>query len=217
MPSDPPPAAEEQSNSSPRPPYVVVAGVELDETGDAALREALALARREPHASLHLVHVVTDVDEALRSEAAAGERASLLEDRMFALRAFVLKRWRSHPAPGADRITMHIGLGERESELVQFAADYEADLIVVGTHGRGRLAKLLSPSVAEALVRSAPCPVLVARPRDYEGLAKSPAVEPAPPPAEPGARRPRPHRYRYSESLPFGAHDSNVIPTGVGQ
>jgi nucleotide-binding universal stress UspA family protein len=211
MSSEQAPEAHEQGRS----PYVVVVGVELDETGDAALREALALARREPQASLHLVHVVTDVGDALRSEAAAGERASLLEDRMFALRAFVIKRWCSLPVPNARRLVMHIGLGDRERELVQFAVDYGADLLVVGTHARGRLAKLLSPSVAEALARAAPCPVLVARPRDYEGLAKSPTVEPAGPPSEPSSRRSRHHGYRYSESLPFGAHDSNVIPTGI--
>ncbi len=216
MPSTPPYAADEKSTSPGCPRYVVVVGVEFDETGDAALHEALKLVGREPQALLHLVHVVTDVGDALRSEAGASERASLLEERMFTLRAFLLKRWRSYPAAGTRQLVMHIGLGERERELVQFAADYEADLIVVGTHGRGRLAKLLSPSVAEVLARSAPCPVLIARARDYEGLAKSPAIEPAAPPAEAGARRPRPHGYRYSESLPFGPHDSNVIPTGVG-
>jgi nucleotide-binding universal stress UspA family protein len=191
-------------------------GVEFDETGDAALGEAFALARREPHAAPHLVHVVTDVGDALRSEAAAGERASLLEQRMFALRAFALKHWRALPRGGARRLTLHVGLGDRERELVQFATDYDADLLIVGTHGRGRLARLVTPSLAEALARGAPCPVLVARPRDYEGLAKSPAVERADrPSAPPPPRRPRPHGYRYSESLPFGQHDSNVIPTGV--
>jgi Universal stress protein family len=73
---------------------------------------------------------------------------------------------------------MHVGLGDCERELVQFAIDYEADLLVVGTHDRGRLAALLSPSLAGALAHGAPCPVLVARPRGYEGLSKSPSIEP---------------------------------------
>jgi nucleotide-binding universal stress UspA family protein len=216
MSSEPSPRPSPPSGAPDRRPYVVVAGIEFDETGDSALHEALSIARREPQAAIHIVHVVTDVSEALRSEAGAGERASLLEDRMYSLRAFVLKRWREQPSDSGRRATLHVGLGDRERELVQFAVDYEADLLVVGTHGRGRLATLLSPPLDEALARHAPCPVLVARPRHYEGLAKSPSIEPPPLSSSPGReRRVRSHGYRYSESLPFGAHDSNVIPTGV--
>lgn len=200
-----------------RPPFVAIVGVELDETGAAALREALALVDREPGATLHLVHVVTDVDGALRSEANAHDRASMLEQRMYALRGFVVRHWRAFPPGAAKRVMLHVGLGDRERELVQFAVDYDADLLLVGTHGRGRLAKLISPSLAETLVRSAPCPVLIARPKDYGGLAKSPAIEDAGPPSTRSAGHHRRRGYRYSESLPFHTHDSNVIPTGVEQ
>ncbi|MCU0686801.1 MAG: universal stress protein [Polyangiaceae bacterium] len=212
--STPSPGA--QSGAQGRPPYVVVAGVELDETGNHTLTEVFELAGREPFAAVHLVSVVTDVGLALRSEAGADEHASLLEERMFSLRAFVLKRWRSYPPNAAHRVMMHVGLGDCERELVQFAIDYEADLLVVGTHDRGRLAALLSPSLAGALAHGAPCPVLVARPRSYEGLSKSPSIEPPPlsPPA-PHEHHRRSHRYRYSESLSFGTHDGNGT-AGVG-
>jgi nucleotide-binding universal stress UspA family protein len=212
-----PPGVGARPEPQGRPPYVVVAGIEIDEAAVYALREALALARREPGASVHLVSVVTDVEGALRSEAAADERASLLEQRMYALRAFVIKRWREQPADAARQVTLHVGLGDRGRELVQFAADYEADLLIVGTHDRGRLSTLVTPSLVESLAHGAPCPVLIARPRDYEGLAKSPAIEPpsasSPSPRE---RRRRTHGYRYSESLPFGDRDSSVAPTGGG-
>lgn len=198
------------------PPFVVIVGVEFDETGETALDEAFVLARREPRAQLHLVHVVTDVDGALRSEARADDRATLLEQRMVALRDVVLRRWRVAPGGDAQRVSLHIGLGDRERELVQFAADFGADLILVGTHGRGRLAKVFAPSVAEALMRSAPCPVLVARPKDYDGMATSPEIEPPAPASSRGDRpRLRARGYRYSTSLPYHFHDSNVIPTGV--
>lgn len=206
-----------QSDAQGRPPYVVVAGIELDETGNHTLTEVFELARRESLASVHLVSVVTDVGLALRSEAGADEHASLLEARMFSLRAFVLKRWRAYPPNAAHRIMMHVGLGNCERELVQFAIDYEADLLVVGTHDRGRLAALLSPSLADALAHGAPCPVLVARPRGYEGLAKSPSIEPPPlsPPA-PREHHRRAHSYRYSENLSFGTHDGNTTTAGGG-
>ncbi|HEU4407086.1 MAG TPA: universal stress protein [Polyangiaceae bacterium] len=205
-----------RSRAEGRPPFVVVVGVELDETGETALDEAFTFARREPRAQLHLVHVVTDVDDALRSEARADDRATLLEQRMAALRDVVLRRWRAAPGGDAERVSLHIGLGDREREIVQFAADLGADLILVGTHGRSRLAKVFTPSIAEALTRSAPCPVLVARPKDYDGMATSPEIEPPGPASSAGDRpRLRARGYRYSTSLPYHVHDSNIMPTGV--
>ena len=47
--------------------------------------------------------------------------------------------------------------------IVAHAAESNADLIVLGTHGRGAVAHLLMGSVAERVVRTAPCPVLTVR------------------------------------------------------
>jgi nucleotide-binding universal stress UspA family protein len=47
--------------------------------------------------------------------------------------------------------------------IVSYANDAHVDLIVVGTHGRGGMAHLLMGSVAERVVRTAPCPVLTVR------------------------------------------------------
>ena len=50
--------------------------------------------------------------------------------------------------------------GEAGSEIVTAARVWEADLIVMGTRGRGRFAQLILGSTAERVVREAPCPVL---------------------------------------------------------
>lgn len=47
--------------------------------------------------------------------------------------------------------------------ITQVAADKDADLIVVGTHGRKGLTRLLMGSTAESLLRRSPCPVLVVK------------------------------------------------------
>jgi nucleotide-binding universal stress UspA family protein len=47
--------------------------------------------------------------------------------------------------------------------IVTYARDTRADLILMGTHGRGAVAQLLTGSVAERVVRTAPCPVLTVR------------------------------------------------------
>jgi nucleotide-binding universal stress UspA family protein len=52
--------------------------------------------------------------------------------------------------------------------IVTHARDTGADLIVMGTHGRGAVAHLLMGSVAERVVRTAPCPVLTVRHPEHE-------------------------------------------------
>ena len=48
-------------------------------------------------------------------------------------------------------------------EIIRYAKANEIDLIVIGTHGRGPVKHLLLGSVAEKVVRKAPCPVLTVR------------------------------------------------------
>ena len=54
--------------------------------------------------------------------------------------------------------------------LVEYARNYAVDLIVTGTHGRGAVAQLLMGSVAERVVRTAPCPVLTVRYPEHDFL-----------------------------------------------
>lgn len=54
--------------------------------------------------------------------------------------------------------------GEAASEIVRVAADRKVDLIVISSHGRTGLGRILFGSTAESVVRHAPCPVLVVKP-----------------------------------------------------
>lgn len=58
--------------------------------------------------------------------------------------------------------------GNPAGEIVKAAGEEGADLVIVGTHGRGALAHILLGSVAEKIVRSAPCPVLTVRSGEHE-------------------------------------------------
>jgi nucleotide-binding universal stress UspA family protein len=53
-------------------------------------------------------------------------------------------------------------------EIVRYARDEKIDLIIMGTHGRGPIAHMLLGSVAERVVRKAPCPVLTVRQSQHE-------------------------------------------------
>jgi nucleotide-binding universal stress UspA family protein len=52
--------------------------------------------------------------------------------------------------------------------IVEYAREHEIDLLVLGTHGRGPLSHLLMGSVAERVVRTAPCPVLTVHHPEHE-------------------------------------------------
>jgi nucleotide-binding universal stress UspA family protein len=67
----------------------------------------------------------------------------------------------------AERPKVEVKLSVREGspfvEIVRYAREEHIDLIVMGTHGRGPIAHMLLGSVAEQVLRKAPCPVLVVR------------------------------------------------------
>jgi hypothetical protein len=67
--------------------------------------------------------------------------------------------------PVNDRIQVrHVILeGSPAEEIIRYATDQGIDLIVMGTHGRTGLERLLMGSVAEQVVRGAPCSVLVVK------------------------------------------------------
>ena len=56
-----------------------------------------------------------------------------------------------------------ISVGDPATEIVKAARDWPADVIVIGSHGRGGVQRILLGSVAEGVTRHAPCPVLVVR------------------------------------------------------
>lgn len=60
-------------------------------------------------------------------------------------------------------VERELRVGVPAQEIVEFAREHNCDLIVMGTHGRTGLSHLLMGSVAENVVRRAPCPVMVVR------------------------------------------------------
>jgi nucleotide-binding universal stress UspA family protein len=65
----------------------------------------------------------------------------------------------------------HLRIAERYRalQIVQVAEDIEAELIVMGSRGLGGITKALIGSVSDSVIRHAPCPVLVVRPKKEQG------------------------------------------------
>jgi nucleotide-binding universal stress UspA family protein len=86
-----------------------------------------------------------------------GESAQQFEDG--------IRRELQELQPPDDRVPMEYKLakGDPAASIIQVAEETACDLIVLGTHGRTGLRRVLMGSVAEHVMRSAPCPVLVVK------------------------------------------------------
>ena len=72
-------------------------------------------------------------------------------------------------------VEVRSAVGDPHAEIVRVAEREHADFVVIGTHGRGGLTRAILGSVAEQVVRHAPCPVLTVRPGTAAGTARRPA------------------------------------------
>jgi hypothetical protein len=157
-----------------------------------------------------VVHVLPEGDVA----AVQGERAIGVVNLAADAHA-KLERLAADLPDSVARIFLHLGAGKVDIEIAQLASDIGADLIVVGTRGRSGADKVVDASVAESLLRLAPCPVLVFRPKSV------PAYEQIAPPCpeclevQRSTDRARLWCDRHSEHHPR-AHIYSETPTGYG-
>lgn len=77
-----------------------------------------------------------------------------------------LARWRADAERRAGRpVSASVLEGEPAAEILRHAREERCDLLVLGTHGRTGMSRLVLGSVAERVARRAPCPVLVVHDR----------------------------------------------------
>jgi nucleotide-binding universal stress UspA family protein len=136
----------------------VLVATDFSPPSDAALAYGRALARTFG-ASLHLLHVVENYF--LRPTAAAPYMIQEAKTRM--LDDQLTNEDRQFGARAVLQIS-----DEPADTIAGYAKAQNIDLIVMGTHSRGGLERLLVGSVAEHVIRTAPCPVLTVRHPEHE-------------------------------------------------
>jgi nucleotide-binding universal stress UspA family protein len=155
-------------------PYVIVVGIDYSEASELAFDKALELAAERRPAEVHVLNVLPLNLPALSPELAStsgGVALPTLEEAAARLEAYVetkvLAFGAAYSGQGASapRVVPHLRVDSPTFEISQLAGDLQADLVVVGTHGRRGLARFTLGSVAEVTVRLSPCPVLVVRPK----------------------------------------------------
>ena len=137
----------------------ILVAIDFSAGSAAALHQALVLADRFD-ARLLLLHVLHDPAEApgFYSSKKAGkkvfrnmeEAASRMMDEFVA--EYLKKR---------TKFETRIAPGLPAEQVVHLAKSEKVDVIVMGTHGRSGLKRLMIGSVTDKVIRSAPCPVLV--------------------------------------------------------
>jgi len=86
------------------------------------------------------------------------------EDKVLRTARARLERFAEENLSEIDKkVTSRVLVGTPFVEIIHYARDQSIDLIVLGTHGRSALASMLLGSVAEKVIRKAPCPVLTVR------------------------------------------------------
>ena len=146
---------------------------DFSDTADHSLGYAREMAERFG-AEVHVLHVVADQTP---HDWEVGAAALVVSD--------LRKRWTSDAERRLADISLDgietvraIRVGHPFVEILQYATDNAIDMIVMGTHGRGPVQHLLLGSVAEKVVRKAPCPVLTVRQPGHKlVMPVSPAAE----------------------------------------
>lgn len=139
----------------------ILVPVDFSPHADEAIRTAADLSKRYD-GSVTLVHVYETVAYTL-PEGYVLYTPQQLADILSEFKKLLESAKQKAEAAGAQRVETTQLQGPVANEITQFARDQNFDLIVMGTHGRSGLKHALLGSVAERVLRKAPCPVLTVR------------------------------------------------------
>lgn len=152
---------------------IVVVGADFGETGDGAIREGLRLIAVGEAQALYVVHALSirtlPAEEETQPDPDADTIAMVHEslERRVSLAA-AHEKLPYHE----ELIRIEVRKGTPADALLQACQQHHATLLIVGTHGRHGLNRLLAGSIAETLVRQSECSVLVVRP-EHRSLPRS--------------------------------------------
>ncbi len=147
----------------------ILVPVDFSKFSQHALRYGCEFAQ-EFNAELHLLHVLHDLVQVVPETGTPLPPPDTFFEELRASAKESLEKLPGDLWKGEKPVVRELRVGSPFWEIIQYAKEKNIDLIVLGTHGRGALAHLLLGSVAEKVVRKAPCPVLTVRHPEHEFL-----------------------------------------------
>lgn len=134
---------------------------DFSDNSNQALDYASALAQKFD-AEIHLLHVLQDLIALIPEPGVALIPGDFHEELKQSAEQSLKQVLGSDSASGLS-VVRATRDGTPFVEIIRYAKENDVDLIVMGTHGRSGLSHVLLGSVAERVVRKAPCPVLTVR------------------------------------------------------
>jgi nucleotide-binding universal stress UspA family protein len=138
----------------------ILVATDFSEPSGVALAYGRDLAKNHK-ARLQVLHVVDDLTLSAAMDVGFGADSQGVLEANARRQLDALLRAEDRTEFGAVAVVVR-GVNPAEA-IVDYAKAHPIDLIVTGTHGRGAITHLLMGSVAERVVRTAPCPVLTVR------------------------------------------------------
>lgn len=171
-------------------PYEVVIGYDLSELGERVVDEALDIVRHHSPAEVHVITVAERIEDSVSLPGEPGDKTE--KDAQEAVRLKIARlvdeNQRKCGPLGVERIAVYVAAStpSRDPGVVisDLARAVDANLIVVGTHARTGVNRLLLGSVASSVVRNATTSVYVVQPADFVRGQKVPVVQPPLAPGE---------------------------------
>jgi len=145
----------------------ILAPIDFSEHSMNAMRSAMELAK-DVGAEVHLMHVIAPHHHFIPLPlATSGEESRELvrEAAMIEQAEQELARIKKDDFGDSKNVLTFAVVGHPVQKLADYAKEQSIDLIVMSTHGRSSIEHMLLGGTTEKLVRSAPCSVLVIRPR----------------------------------------------------
>ena len=146
------------------PFHKILVPTDFSEPSNAALELAIDLAQRFD-AELELFHA-QELPAYIFPDGVVPISPGIIADLDRATRA-ELDRLAARVQNAGVRVSTSHSIGAHHTEILRRAEEIGADLIAMGTHGRTGIKHALLGSVAERVVRRAPCPVLTVRPQAH--------------------------------------------------
>jgi len=145
----------------------VLVPTDFSEFSRLAVTYACAMAERFG-AQLHVLHVVPDPAMLVPEAAVFSVESMQAQSDRLVTDAQKLLRQIPEGSQGSQPVIRDVRVGAAFLEIIDYAKSQDIDLIVIGTHGRSGLSHILMGSVAERVVRAAPCPVLSVKPSGHQ-------------------------------------------------
>jgi nucleotide-binding universal stress UspA family protein len=212
-------------------PFIIVVGIDFSELSARALDQALELATLHQGAEAHVLYVQSDAwTGPLRGGALQGALDADTGVHQVQKNAaeHVARMAASLDKTRIRRVVAHFREGSPAENIAQLAADLDADLVVVGSHGHRGLERFFLGSIAERVSRLARCPVWIVKPKDHAVEGRVPQIEPTCPDCltrrnETGGvelwcvrhseHHLRPHRYSYTSDGIYGPETAAYAST----